>query len=110
MGIVHFWSLGCPLSNKKKIESKWYVLFYSQNYGDFTLCDTVTPGTGLWMIQQSFEIPTCVAMHINKSPVLPIVSEAPCPNGLIFTTGRVANPAENLSVLVVYSVVVLKTS
>ena len=75
---------------QQKIESKWYVLFYSQNYGDFMLCDTVAAGTGLWMIQQSYEIPSCVAKHNNRSPVLPVVSEAPCPNGLLFTSGGAA--------------------
>ena len=42
------------------------------------------------MIQQSFEMPTCVAMYTNKSPVLPVVSEAPCPNGLVFVSGGAA--------------------
>ena len=83
-------SLKSTISQTKKIESKWYVLFYSQNYGDFMLCDTVAAGTGLWMIQQSYEIPSCVAKHNNRSPVLPVVSEAPCPNGLIFTAGGAA--------------------
>ena len=50
----------------------------------------LTAGIGLWMIQQSYEIPSCVAKHNNRSPVLPVVSEAPCPNGLIFTSGGAA--------------------
>ena len=61
---------------RTKIESKWYVF--------------LTAGIGLWMIQQSYEIPSCVAKHNNRSPVLPVVSEAPCPNGLIFTSGGAA--------------------
>ena len=62
------------------------------------LCDTVAAGTGLWMIQQSYEIPSCVAKHNNRSPVLPVVSEAPCPNGLIFTSGGAATVCSSSSV------------
>ena len=73
---------------RTKIGSFWYVLFYAQNQGTSSRCGEV--GTGMWMIQRSYEKPSCVAMYSNVSPVAPIVSEAPCPNGMIFKNGGAA--------------------
>lgn len=63
----------------------YYVLFYAQNQGSANRCGEA--GTGLWLIQRAFEKPTCMQMYTNINPVAPVVSDAPCPDGLTFING-----------------------
>ena len=67
----------------------YYVLYYGENQGSSNRCGEA--GTGLWLIQRAFEKPTCMQMYTNINPVAPVVSTAPCPDGLVFATGGAAS-------------------